>query len=263
MGILISPSILGYESCLEDSLERIREITSAGIYRLHIDVMRKPFIPSRNAFPEESISRLYEELRELADFDFHLMVSVPDPVIEFINKTISDPERKKQTGITIHREAYRRGLGKYNSKDYDILGVFTGCPRLDRHLRDANVKTGEMVCKTLKGIKTLGYAAGLALEPGTSLDNITSEMAEIVDMILLMSVRSGEGGQRYMREVTEKIREARRRYGGKMIQVDGGVNEETIREVVEAGANNLVIGSYITKAEDLTGRINKIKTYTM
>ena len=100
------------------------------------------------------------------------------------------------------------------------------------------------------------------MEPGTSLKNISEKMAQVVDMILLMSVSSGAGGQEYRHEVTNKIREARQRYKELMIQVDGGINEEILPEVIEAGANNVVIGSYITRARDPINPVGHIKAHT-
>lgn len=259
--IIVSPSILGYETNLDGSIENIRKILSCGIEWLHIDVMRKPFIPSKNTFSEESMSKLYNEFADKAKFDFHLMISEPDQVIETINKIISDPDKRRDTIITIHREAYRNGLGVYNSKEYDLFEISTGNSSLDERLRAANIESGELVCRTLKTIKDGGYKTGLALEPGTSLNNVSKEMLNVMDMILLMSVSSGAGGQGYRQEVTDKIGEAYQRYGRLMIQVDGGINEATLPEVIEAGANNIVIGSCITKSENPIDPINRIKKY--
>lgn len=260
MDVIISPSILGYESCLKESMEKIRKILSLGIEWLHLDIMRRPFIPSRETFSEESISMLYGEFGDKAAFDFHLMVSNPDPLIETIDRKIPGSLKSKDA-ITIHREAYRDDWGEYGSKDLDLYSAMSKDPQLSSKLREMDGLSCERVCKTLKNIRDLGYGAGLALEPGTSFLTISDDMVEQMDMLLLMGVRSGEGGQEYMPEVTGKIKGARNRYRGRMIQVDGGVNEKTIPEIIGGGANNLVIGSYITNAEDLTERINQIRTY--
>jgi len=234
---------------------------SCGIEWLHIDVMRKPFIPSRDAFTEESMHRLYDEFGDDMNLDFHLMVSQPDSLIETIDKTVPS-DRRGNTNITIHREAYRLvKIGKYGCKEHDLLRADTGNASLDAYLRGVNTSSGDLVHRTLNNIKESGYKAGLALEPGTSLKNISEDMINVMDMLLLMSVSSGAGGQGYMHAVTGKIREARQNYGSLMIQVDGGINERVLPEVIEAGANNIVIGSYITKAENLADRIDHIRTY--
>jgi ribulose-phosphate 3-epimerase len=77
---------------------------------------------------------------------------------------------------------------------------------------------------------------------------------EDVDMILLMSVNPGFGGQSYIHSVTDKIRELRRMLNERNlntdIQVDGGVDAVTVKDVIEAGANVIVAGSAVYKAED-------------
>ena len=255
--IIISPSILGYESNLEDSFEKIRKIISAGIEWLHIDIMRNPFIPGKNVFSEKLLSRLYNELKNEVNFDFHLMVSNPDELIEFIDSIVDD-DKKKNTFITIHREAYRENLGEYDSKEFDLMDIETGDSDLDKKLGDINIEYGKLVFNKLKEIKDKGFKAGLALEPETSLKNISDEMYGLLNMVLLMGVSSGTGGQSYREEVTNKIKELRNMHEKLMIQVDGGMNEDTIKEVTDAGANNIVVGSYITKAENPVEKLNLI-----
>ena len=251
--ITISPSILEYEHDIKGSMEKIKEILSCGIEYLHIDIMRKPFT-QKNAFSEKAIEMLYREFHNEANFDFHLMVSNPGGLIAYLNKMVRNSD-KENTYITIHREAYRKGLGMYESKDYDLLNIH------DSHVREINEKTGKLIEKALKTIKHYGFKAGIALEPNTSIKNITDDMAHYADLILLMSVCSGAGSQPYKKEVTGKVKEARHKYKHKAIQVDGGINEKTIGEVIHAGASNIVIGSYITKADDPGVPITKIKRY--
>lgn len=258
--IIISPSLLEYEPDLRMHIQDIEKMLSSGIEWLHIDVMREPFIPSKHTFPEDLISFLYDEFADKAKIDFHLMVSNPEPLIELIDKKVGC-EKKKSTNITIHREAYRNGLYPYQSKDNDFLRLDTGDPQINDDILRANERTGDEVYETLRELKESGYKTGVALEPGTSLENITGYMANHADMILLMTVSSGLGGQSYNHSVTEKIRQTRKKYPEIMIQVDGGINHKTLPEAVEAGANNIVIGSYITRAEDMNIPISRIKAY--
>ena len=93
-----------------------------------------------------------------------------------------------------------------------------------------------------------GKKAGLAINPHTTLDELEPFMDQ-VDMILIMSVEPGFGGQKYMEECTEKIREVRELIEAEDldvdVQVDGGINDETMETVLTAGANLLVAGSYV------------------
>lgn len=107
--------------------------------------------------------------------------------------------------------------------------------------------------RVIQTIHKLGIKAGVALNPGTPLCMV-EPVLEDVDMILLMSVNPGFGGQSYIHSVTEKIRELRRMLNERNIetdiQVDGGIDAVTVREVIEAGANVIVAGSAVYKAED-------------
>jgi pentose-5-phosphate-3-epimerase len=257
--IIISPSILDYESDLKKNFGKIHGLLDAGIEYLHIDIMRRPFIEDRDAFSEDSINILYGEFKHKAKFDFHLMVSSPIDLFRFIDPIIEKKD-KKETLITIHSEAYRVGLGEYNKKEYDLL-------RLNGKEEDLQSRIGLIVRfsklfseATLDEIKQKGYLAGIALEPNTSLENLQG-LENLFDLILFMSVHSGKGGQEFIPNTLNKINEAKELYPGKIIQVDGGVNEKTISDVTKSGASNLVIGSYITRAENIEQRINEINRF--
>ena len=104
------------------------------------------------------------------------------------------------------------------------------------------------VRKTLTEIKDLGIMAGLSICPATPVEEIR-EYLEYVDMILIMSVHPGAGGQKFMEESLDRIRETRKMIeeSGKEIdiQVDGGVKFENARKILDAGANILVAGSAV------------------
>lgn len=146
-------------------------------------------------------------IREVTDkvFDVHLMVSDPDRYIEAFADCGADI-------ITVHAEA---------------------CRHLDR---------------TVSLIHSLGKKAGAALNPATDI-RVLSYILEQVDMVLIMSVNPGFGGQKYIPYCTQKIRDLRRMIDERgldvEIEVDGGINVSTIREVLEAGADVLVAGSAV------------------
>lgn len=98
--------------------------------------------------------------------------------------------------------------------------------------------------RLLRRIQDLGCKAGIVLNPGTSEESI-KYLAPLVDMVLVMSVNPGFGGQSFIREMLPKISRIRDMIGDRDLQVDGGVDAETAKEVVAAGANVLVAGSYI------------------
>jgi ribulose-phosphate 3-epimerase len=104
----------------------------------------------------------------------------------------------------------------------------------------------------LETIKALGAGAGVALNPGTSLAAVR-DVAELVDMVLVMTVNPGFGAQKLIEPALAKVPELRRMLpAGKAIELDGGVNRDNIRRVVEAGANWIVTGSALFGAADPT-----------
>ncbi len=114
--------------------------------------------------------------------------------------------------------------------------------------------------ETLTRIKAAGKLAGLALKPATAPEVVLGYL-DILDMILVMTVEPGFGGQKFMFEMLPKIKKIRRyiEQSGKDIdlEVDGGIDQLTKIEAVGSGANVIVAGSYIFKSDDY---LNKIKS---
>ena len=106
--------------------------------------------------------------------------------------------------------------------------------------------------RVVQSIKAKGVRAAVALNPSTPL-NVLDYVLDDLDMVLIMTVNPGFGGQSYIPQMTEKIRELRKiiQKSGRNIdiQVDGGVNDQTIHTVLDAGANILVAGSAVFKGE--------------
>lgn len=98
--------------------------------------------------------------------------------------------------------------------------------------------------RTIQLIKSYGKKVGVALNPATPIETLKHVVKEI-DMILIMSVNPGFGGQAFIPEVLSKIEELRKLYPEMDIEVDGGVNDKTVEAIKEAGANILVAGSYL------------------
>lgn len=116
--------------------------------------------------------------------------------------------------------------------------------------------------RTIQQIHDAGMKAGVTLNPSTPVCLLEDIIGD-VDMVLLMSVNPGFGGQKFIDEILAKTRRLRRMIdesGSKaLIQIDGGVNAETATLLVEAGADVLVSGSYIFKAADPIATIHDLK----
>jgi ribulose-phosphate 3-epimerase len=151
--------------------------------------------------------------------DVHLMIENPDQYIEAFAKAGADY-------ITVHVEACR-------------------------HLH-----------RTIQHIKSVGVKAGVVLNPATPVESIQHIIGDI-DMVLLMSVNPGFGGQKFIPEVLPKIRKVKEMAEKKgielEIEIDGGVNPETAKQCIEAGANVLVAGSAIYNEKDRARAISLIR----
>jgi len=116
--------------------------------------------------------------------------------------------------------------------------------------------------RTLRAIRAAGARAGLAVNPGTAIEPYAGLLPE-VDMLLLMTVEPGFGGQEFLGLVLPKLRQARdliTRYGGSIwLQVDGGVDEETIERCAEAGADVFVAGSAVYGADNPAAAVQALR----
>ena len=117
--------------------------------------------------------------------------------------------------------------------------------------------------RTLRMIRAAGARAGLALNPGTAVEPYADLLPEI-DMLLVMTVEPGFGGQPFLDLVLPKIARARdliARHGGEIwLQVDGGVSEQTIGRCAEAGADVFVAGSAVFGAEDPAAAVEMLRS---
>jgi len=104
-------------------------------------------------------------------------------------------------------------------------------------------------------VHSLGLQAGIAVKPGTAVDVLVDVLeapvaAERPDMVLIMTVEPGFGGQRFMPEQMAKVRWLRERYPDLNIEVDGGIKTDTVATAADAGANVIVAGSAVFEAQD-------------
>ena len=107
-----------------------------------------------------------------------------------------------------------------------------------------HVESTKHLNRTIQLIKSYKKKVGVALNPSTSLDTIKYDLDNI-DMVLIMKVNPGFGGQKFIPQMLQKIKELRKIAPNIDIQVDGGINDEISKLVIEAGANVLVAGSYV------------------
>lgn len=114
----------------------------------------------------------------------------------------------------------------------------------------------------INDLKENGVRVGIAINPGTEIDEI-KEFLPYIHMVLVMTVWAGLGGQELIPETVDKVRSLKKYLDENDldldIEVDGGINEKTSKDVIEAGANILVSGSYILNSDDPKIAINRLK----
>ncbi|ACO85245.1 ribulose-phosphate 3-epimerase [Clostridium botulinum] len=164
---------------------------------------------------------IIKSIRNLTDkpFDVHLMIEEPSKYIEDFVKAGADI-------ISVHYEA-------------------------DKHID-----------RTINYIKSLGIKAAVALNPGTSISCI-KDLIPSLDMVLIMSVNPGFGGQKYIQYASEKIKEVKvlsEKYNKDLIiEVDGGVTKDNIKEIADCGADLLVAGSAVFKNGEIEKNIKVLR----
>lgn len=165
--------------------------------------------------------------------------------------------------ITIGPEMVK-ALRPHTAKPLDVHLMIAPCdPFLDAFARagadhiTVHVEAGPHIHRSLQAIRALGKKAGVSLNPGTPVTSI-EPVIDLVDVILVMSVNPGFGGQRFIPSATEKIARLRAMAAGRPIdiEVDGGITPETAPAVISAGANALAAGSAVFRDGPTAYRAN-------
>lgn len=123
-----------------------------------------------------------------------------------------------------------------------------------------HVEAGPHLHRSLQAIRALGKKAGVSLNPATPVSTI-AHVVDLLDLVLIMSVNPGFGGQAFIPAAVEKVAEVKALVAGRPIdiEVDGGVTPETVTKIASAGANAFVAGSAVFKGGDYKGNIAAIR----
>ncbi len=200
-------------------------------------------------------SRLLEHVKEVEDAGVeYLHVDVMDghfvPNISFGAPVLMALKGKTNLFVDVH-------LMIENPDQYVESFVKAGADLLNVH-----IEACPHIHRTLQLIKSYGVKTGVTLNPGTPLSAI-EEVLPYVDMVLIMSVNPGFGGQSYIESMTDKIARLRSMIDALGleidIQVDGGIKLDNVKKVVDAGANIIVAGSAIFNTESIKETVNAFR----
>lgn len=217
--IEVSASILTVEK--ENAIKTFYNLETGKINYFHIDVMDGKFVEKDTTEIMKDYSLTISHISNLG-LDVHFMV---EDVEEFIDEySMLEPEI-----MTFHIEA---------------------------------TKIEERTNNVIEEIKRSGSRVGISISPNTNLDEIKPYLNKI-HMVLVMTVIPGKGGQKLIPETLEKVKELKEYiYQNDIdidIEVDGGINDQTAAEAINAGANILVAGNYLITAENITEAVKKLK----
>jgi ribulose-phosphate 3-epimerase len=160
-----------------------------------------------------------------------------------------------------------KALRPVSQKTFDVHLMIAPCdPYLEAFAKagsdiiTVHVEAGPHIHRSLQAIRALGKKAGVTMNPGTPVSSI-EHVIDLVDLVLIMSVNPGFGGQAFIPAALDKIAQVRALTGGRPIdiEVDGGVTKDNAADIVRAGANVLVAGSAVFKGGDYKGNIAAIR----
>ena len=200
-------------------------------------------------------TRLHEAIElvnesEAEQFHLDVMDGVFVPNISFGLPVIEAVKKEAQKPLDVHLMIVEpdKLIGAFAEAGADILSVhIEACPNLHR---------------TLSSIREAGMRSGIAINPHTPVEQL-EDILPMADLICMMSVNPGYGGQSFIPETYDKIRRLRAmidRKGCKtLIEIDGGVNTENAPPLIQTGADILVAGSTVFKASDPRATISELK----
>ena len=198
----------------------------------------------------KDFEQVKERIRKVEDYVNWVQLDIMDG--QFVNnETWRNPADLKNFKTKAKLEAHLM-IEKPEEKIDDWL------EKVDRII--VHCEATENIKEIIEKVHNKGKQIGLAINPETSID-VVKPFLENLDLVLCMTVNPGRGGQEFKSEVLEKIKSLRKIWPNGNIEVDGGINPETVKKVIEAGANLICAGTYIFKSGNIKQAIEDLKKH--
>jgi len=199
----------------------------------------------------QDFEELQEKIKKVESYVDWVQLDVMDG--KFVdNSTWNNPADLEHLETNIKTEVH---LMVQNPENVIDDWIKSGVQRIIFHYESTD-KHQEII----ERIKQAGLQVGLAINPKTSIEVIDVFVNQL-DLVLIMTIQPGFGGQKFLEETLWKIKDLREKYKDVKIGVDGGINLETASKVIEVGANILFIGSAIFKSKNIEEVIKELKSW--
>lgn len=163
-----------------------------------------------------------------------------------------------------------KAIKKYTNKPFDVHLMIVSPEKFIENFAAAGANILTVHCeacthlhRTIQQIKAAGMKAGVALNPHTNV-NVLEDIIQDIDLVLIMSVNPGFGGQSFIENTYLKVKTLKeliiRKKSTALIEIDGGVTNENARKLIDCGADVLVAGSFIFKSENPINIISQLKS---
>lgn len=201
----------------------------------------------------KNIDEISQKISQVAPYVNWVQIDVADGIFS-PNITWNNPAELQNISPNTSLEVH---LMITNPQNFIDEWINSGAKRIIVHMDENTlVENAEQMAKAVKG---KGISFGIALNPAVAPESVKNSIP-IADVVLLLAVSPGYSGQKFDESILEKIGYLKENFSNVIIEIDGGINLETAKKCINAGADMLVSGSYIFESENIPQAIENLKS---